>query len=106
MNCPICHDIIIDEAYARCEWCRLGAPMEAALEAREWKTFGLTTGRMSSSKPNLIFTYPLTKEGKMVREAFDGPKGIIFFEADFAELEKRTFDSLGLSKELLGRGRQ
>lgn len=42
MNCPICHDIIVDTAYAKCEWCRLGAPMEAALEG---PSFSIGEGR-------------------------------------------------------------
>lgn len=38
MNCSICHDIVVDEAYARCEWCRFGAPMEASLEGPSFLT--------------------------------------------------------------------
>jgi hypothetical protein len=104
MNCPICHDIIIDEAYARCEWCRIGAPMEAALEGVEWKTFGVTTGRTSSSKPNLVFARPVTSEGKPVREAFTGPRGFILFDFDFAAAERRLLNSLLLPAEFT-RGR-
>lgn len=40
MNCVICFDIIVDEAYARCEWCRIGRPVEDALEGRIHIPFG------------------------------------------------------------------
>ncbi len=50
---------------------------------------GISTGRLSSSNPNLQNIPARTEEGKLIRKAFTSGTGNIFVDADFSQIEPR-----------------
>lgn len=52
-------------------------------------TFGISTGRLSSSNPNLQNIPVRTEEGKLLREAFIAGNNKVFIDADFSQIEPR-----------------
>lgn len=52
-------------------------------------TVGISTGRLSSSNPNLQNIPARTEEGKLIRKAFIAGEGKIFIDSDFSQIEPR-----------------
>lgn len=52
-------------------------------------TFGISTGRLSSSNPNLQNIPARTEEGKSIRRAFIPGTDNLFIDADFSQIEPR-----------------
>jgi DNA polymerase-1 len=52
-------------------------------------TLGISTGRLSSSNPNLQNIPARTEEGKLIRKAFVAGTDKIFIDADFSQIEPR-----------------
>lgn len=53
------------------------------------ESFGISTGRLSSSDPNLQNIPTRTEEGKQIRKAFLSGKDFTFIDADFSQIEPR-----------------
>lgn len=53
------------------------------------QSVGISTGRLSSSNPNLQNVPARTEEGKLIRKAFVAGPGHIFIDADFSQIEPR-----------------
>lgn len=52
-------------------------------------TFGISTGRLSSSNPNLQNIPTRTEEGALLRETFISGADKVFIDADFSQIEPR-----------------
>jgi len=68
-------------------------------------TFGQTgtsTGRLSSSDPNLQNIPVRTEEGRRVRGAFTAPEGYVLLGCDYSQVELRLLAHLSQDPELVG----
>jgi len=60
-----------------------------------------TTGRLSSSNPNLQNIPIKEKEGRAIRRSFVPPQGWLFVSADYSQIELRVLASLSKDKALM-----
>lgn len=64
-------------------------------------TFGISTGRLSSSNPNLQNIPQRTAEGKLIRKSFISGDNNLFVDADFSQVEYRLLAHFSQEKVLL-----
>ena len=67
---------------------------------------GASTGRLSSSNPNLQNIPSRTKEGRRIREAFVAPKGFRLVSADYSQVELRLLAHLSKDEALMAAFRE
>jgi len=63
---------------------------------------GASTGRLSSSDPNLQNIPVRTEEGRLVRGAFVAPEGYLFLSCDYSQVELRLLAHMSEDPELIG----
>lgn len=60
-----------------------------------------STGRLSSSNPNLQNIPTRSKQGRMIKEAFIAPEGRVIINADYAQFELRLAAALGHDEDMV-----
>ncbi len=79
-------------------------PQAIADDGRIHTTFDqdvTSTGRLSSSSPNLQNIPTRSKQGHMIKQAFIAPKGRVIVNADYAQFELRLAAALGHDDDMI-----
>lgn len=89
---PIVNEILEYRKYAKLVSTYIEGLMRYIQDGRIYTTFNqtvTTTGRLSSSDPNLQNISVKSDEGKQIRKAFIAPEGYCFVSADYSQIELR-----------------
>ncbi len=89
---PIVEDILEYRKYSKLVSTYIEGLMRYIKDGHIYTTFNqtvTTTGRLSSSDPNLQNISVKTDEGKQIRKAFVAPEGYCFLSADYSQIELR-----------------
>ncbi len=89
---PIVEEILEYRKYSKLVSTYIEGLMRYIKDGHIYTTFNqtvTTTGRLSSSDPNLQNISVKTDEGKQIRKAFVAPEGYCFLSADYSQIELR-----------------
>ncbi|MBD5423893.1 MAG: DNA polymerase I [Allobaculum sp.] len=89
---PIVDEILEYRKYSKLVSTYIEGLMRYIKDGHIYTTFNqtvTTTGRLSSSDPNLQNISVKTDEGKQIRKAFVAPEGYCFLSADYSQIELR-----------------
>lgn len=102
---PVVQDIIDWRAYSKLKNSYADAiPKMVSADGRIRTTLRMTrvaTGRLSSSKPNLMAQPTRSKEGRMVRDCYVAGEGKVLLSGDYSQVEMRVAASEAEDEKML-----
>lgn len=102
---PVVQDIIDWRGYAKLKSSYADAiPKLISPDGRIRTTLRMTrvaTGRLSSSKPNLMAQPTRSAEGRMVRDCYIAPEGTVLLSGDYSQVEMRVAASEAQDSKML-----
>ncbi len=102
---PVVQDIIDWRGYAKLKSSYVDAiPKLISPDGRIRTTLRMTrvaTGRLSSSKPNLMAQPTRSAEGRMVRDCYVAPEGCVLLSGDYSQVEMRVAASEAKDERML-----